>query len=149
MFYSNSSFAGCGKRVLNLRRAVRAAAPISATFYATLCVVCATLMMAGCGTPHAVLDFNSPSHVTAGSAFTITVTAMIGSQRDTVINSRIHFTSSDPAAVLPGDYYFMPSDAGSHTWTNAFILNTPGAQSISGDIIDATGISGTASVTVQ
>ena len=71
---------------------------------------------------------------------------MIGSERDTIINNRVHFTSSDPAALLPGDYYFTPADAGSHTWTNDFVLMTPGNQTISGEIIEATGINGSATV---
>jgi len=73
---------------------------------------------------------------------------MIGSERDTIINNRVHFTSSDPAAVLPGDYYFTPADAGSHTWANDFVLMTPGNQTISGEIIEATGINGTTTVAV-
>jgi hypothetical protein len=107
-----------------------------------------SLATLACGTRHATLDFTVPSTATAGTPFTVTVTVMIGSERDTIINNRIHFTSSDPAAVLPGEYYFTPADAGSHTWTNAFILKTPGSQTISGKIIEATGISGNANVTV-
>jgi len=84
----------------------------------------------------------------AGSPFTVTVTVMIGSNRDTIINNRVHFTSSDPSAVLPGDYYFTPADAGSHTWPNGFILATAGSQTISGEIIEATGINGSATILV-
>ena len=117
-----------------------------------LCAVTATFaisMTLGCGTPHAILDFTTPSAATAGTPFTLTVTVTIGGKRDTIINSPIHFTSSDPAAVLPGDYTFAPADAGSHTWTNGFILMTPGNQTISADIFDAAGINGTANVTVS
>lgn len=149
MFYFNNFFAVMSRGLLNRTQALRTGSSRSVILLCVLGVVCAALTMAGCATPHAVLAFTAPSQVTAGSAFTVTVTTIIGDHRDTVINSRIHFSSSDPAAVLPGDYYFVPSDAGSHTWTNGFVLNTPGAQSISGDIIDATGINGTASVTVQ
>ena len=73
---------------------------------------------------------------------------MIGGTRDTIINSIISFTSSDPAAVLPSQYQFTSSDAGSHTWTNGFTLVTPGNQTVSATIFDAAGINGTASVTV-
>lgn len=114
-----------------------------------LCTLLAALTTFGCGTTHATLDFTAPSTATAGSPFTVTVTVMIGEKRDTVINSSIHFTSSDPAAVLPSDYYFTPSDAGSHTWSNGFILMTPGSQTISGEIIGATGINGNATITVS
>jgi hypothetical protein len=107
------------------------------------------LMTFGCGTPHAILDFTAPPTAPAGSPFTVTVTVMIGVKRDTIINSPIHFTSSDPAAVLPSDYTFTPADAGSHTWTNGFILTTPGNQTVSASTFDASGINGTVNVTVS
>ena len=106
-------------------------------------------MTLGCATPHAILNFTAPSNATAGVPFTVTITVSIEGQRDTVINSYIKFTSSDPAAVLPAIYYFTPQDAGSHTWTDGFTLKTPGNQTISGSIFDASGINGTADVTVS
>src|SRR5690348_5164683 len=65
-----------------------------------------SLATLACGTRHATLDFTAPSTATADTPFTVTVTVMIGSERDTIINNRIHFASSDPAAVLPDEYYF-------------------------------------------
>jgi len=106
-------------------------------------------MASGCATPHAVLNFATPSTVTAASSFTVTVTVTLDGNRDTIINSYISFTSSDPAAVLPVKYRFTPADAGSHTWTNGFTLMTPGNQTISATIYDATGINGTANITVS
>lgn len=103
----------------------------------------------GCADPHAILNFTAPSMVTAGSPFTVNVTATIGGRRDTIINSFISFTSSDPSAVLPGQYRFTPADAGSHTWTNGFTLMTPGNQTISATIYDARGINGTANIVVS
>jgi hypothetical protein len=114
-----------------------------------LCAALSSLMMFGCGTTHATLQFTAPTAVTSGIPFTVTVTVLYQGKPDTVINSPVHFTSSDPAAVLPGDYYFTPTDAGSHTWPNGFILMTPGSQTISGEIIDATGINGSANITVS
>lgn len=117
-----------------------------------LCVLTAAIaisMTFGCGTPQAILDFSAPSTATAGSPFTVTVTVMIGVKRDTIVNNFIHFTSSDPAAVLPSDYTFTPADAGSHTWTNGFILMTPGSQNVSASFYDASGINGTVNVTVS
>ena len=102
-----------------------------------------------CATTHATLSFIAPSTTIAGTPFTVTVNVLYQGKPDTVINSRIHFTSSDPAAVLPGDYYFTPTDAGSHTWTNGFTLMTPGNQTISGEIIQATGINGSATIAVS
>ena len=109
----------------------------------------AVLMTFGCATTHATLVFTAPSTVAAGSPFTVNVTVMVGQNRDTIINSWIHFTSSDAAGSVPADYYFTAADAGSHTWTNGFTLTTPGLQSISADIIDAKGISGSANVAVS
>jgi len=117
-----------------------------------LCALIATVglsMASGCATPHAVLNFTAPSAATEGSPFTVTVTATIDGKRDSIINSYISFTSSDPAAVLPSRYLFTPADAGSHTWINGFTLMTPGNQTISATIFDATGITGTANVTVS
>jgi len=114
-----------------------------------LIAVMAALMLFGCGTTHATLNFTAPSSATAGVPFTVTVTVLYKGRPDTVINSPIHFTSSDPAAVLPPDYYFTQADAGSHTWNNAFTLSTPGNQTISGSIFNATGINGSASITVS
>jgi hypothetical protein len=107
------------------------------------------LVASGCATPHAVLDFTAPATATAGTTFTVTVTATIEGKRDTIINSYISFISSDPVAVLPSRYLFTPADTGSHTWTNGFTLMTPGNQTISATIYDATGINGTAKVTVS
>ena len=73
-----------------------------------VCALTATVAGAvtfGCGTPHATFAVGVPSSAIAGSPFTVTVTAMVGGSRDTVINSSIHFTSSDSAAVLPTDYF--------------------------------------------
>lgn len=113
-----------------------------------LSVAALLLATVSCGTRHAILIFTAPATAMAGSPFTVTVTVMIGSNRDTIINNRVHFTSSDPSAVLPGDYYFTPADAGSHTWPNGFILATAGSQTISGEIIEATGINGSATILV-
>jgi len=115
----------------------------------TLTAAIAISVTCGCGTPHANLNFTAPSTATAGSPFTVTVTVTIGEKRDTIVNNFIHFASSDPAAVLPDDYTFTPADAGSHTWTNGFILKTPGNQTVSGSMYDASGINGTANVTVS
>lgn len=106
-------------------------------------------MTFSCGNPHAILDFSAPSTAKAGSPFTVTVSVTVGGRPDTIVNSYINFTSSDPAAVVPGVYRFTSADAGSHTWTNGFILKTLGSQTISASLYDASGINGTATVTVS
>ena len=102
----------------------------------------------GCGTP-ATFHITAPSNVVAGEPFAVTVTALVGGNRDTVINSAIHFTSSDRAAVLPPDYYFTANDAGSHTFFNGVILKTPGTQSITATTIGAPGLNATANIIVS
>ena len=74
---------------------------------------------------------------------------MVGGNRDTIINSAIKFTSSDPAAVLPPIYYFNANDAGSHTFTNGVTLMSAGSQSITASAVGATGLTGSANVTVS
>lgn len=102
----------------------------------------------GCGSP-ATLHVAAPATAVAGSPFTVTVSATVGTSPDTVINSPIKFTSSDRDAVLPGIYYFVPSDAGSHTFTNGVTLNTPGSQTITATVIGAPGLNATATVTIS
>ncbi len=116
-----------------------------------LCLMLASLatITSGCGNAHATLDFVAPSTATAGAPFTVTVNVIYQRKPDTLINSRIHFTSSDPSAVLPPDYYFNSADGGSHTWTDGFTLSTAGSQTISGSIFDATGINGSAMIKVS
>jgi len=108
----------------------------------------AAFMTSSCGTQHATLYITAPSTAVASTPFTVTVTAMIGNAPDRVINSPILFTSSDKAAVLPPFYGFTPSDAGSHTFTNGITLMTPGNQSITATIKDASALTATANVTV-
>jgi hypothetical protein len=123
--------------------------------YPTVWQICALIAIfggggaLGCGNAHATLEFVAPSAATAGIPFTATVRVLYQGKADTAINSHIHFTSSDPSAVLPSDYYFTPADAGSHTWANGFTLLTSGRQTISGSIFDATGINGSATVVVS
>lgn len=107
------------------------------------------LMTLSCATPHATLDITAPSAVAAGTPFTISVTTMYEGSRDSIINSFIHFTSSDTAAILPPDYRFTSADAGSHTWPNGVSLKTPGSQTITATIYMATGINGTVNVKVS
>ena len=133
----------------NARRLAIGNVPLTLFHWAS-CISLAALITSGCGTAHATLEFTAPANVTAGAPFTVTVTVLYEGRPDTVINSHIHFTSSDPAAILPSDYYFTPSDAGSHTWTNAFVLVTPGNQTISADILPGSkGINGTTKIIVS
>jgi hypothetical protein len=113
---------------------------------AVLVALCAGML--SCGTAgHATLVINAPASVVAGAPFTATVTAMYEGHIDTVIDGPIHFTSSDPAAVLPTLYVFTTADAGSHTFTG-LLLNTPGNQTMTVSDYDATPIAGTVNIVV-
>jgi len=59
----------------------------------------------------------------------------------------VHFTSSDPLAVLPADYTFVAGDAGSHTFQ--FTLNTLGNQTISVVDTRAGGFTGSTTINVS
>ncbi len=70
-----------------------------------------------------------PSPIKSGIAGSITVTAKTaGGTTDTSYRGTVHFSSSDPAAMLPADYTFTAADNGVHTFN--VTLNTVGTQSI-------------------
>jgi hypothetical protein len=88
------------------------------------------------------LGLSGPSGSVAGSSFSVTVTAPRSGYTGTV-----HFTSSDPQAVLPADYTFTSADAGQHTF--AVTLKTAGSQTVT--VADTSGgaVSGQATVAVS
>ena len=105
------------------------------------------LSQGSCGGSHAILVLTGPSNVVAGQPFSMTVTAMYQSQRDTAIDGPIHFTTSDSAASLPTLYIFTSADAGSHTFSGLSLV-TPGQQTITVSDYDATPIAGTMNIMV-
>src|SRR5437763_11108824 len=83
-------------------------------------------MLAGPVTHFAV---GAASPQTAGSAFTVTVTAQDANGNVAAgYAGTVHFTSSDAAAVLPADYTFVPADSGTHTFS--VTLKTAGSRSV-------------------
>jgi hypothetical protein len=83
------------------------------------------------------------SPTTAGTARSVTVTA-----RDAFDNTAtgyrgtVHFTSSDAAADLPGDYTFTAADNGSHTFSGAVTLKTAGSGSVTATDTASSSING-------
>jgi hypothetical protein len=74
-----------------------------------------------------------PASTTAGSPFTVTVTAKDDAEQTaTGYTGTIHFGSTDPAAgiTLPSSYTFTASDNGAHTFTSGVTLKTAGSQTI-------------------
>jgi hypothetical protein len=91
-----------------------------------------------------------PSAPTAGTAGTVTVTAEDPyGNKTTGYLGTVKFTSSDPQAVLPTNYTFVPSDNGSHTFTNGVTLKTAGRQSITATDTVTSSITGSQTVNVS
>jgi hypothetical protein len=91
----------------------------------------------------AVLVVSAPVSVTAGVAFSFTVTAQDAfGNTATSYRGTIHFTSSDGAAMLPANYTFTAANAGIHSTFSA-TLNTMGTQSLTATDTLMTGITGT------
>ena len=111
--------------------------------------IVAFVLIASCGTPVTILTVRAPSTAAAGVPFTVTVTAIADGNTDKIFNLDVHFTSSDNAAILPIDYTFTGTDAGSHTFTKGITLMTLGTQTITATATFAHSITGTAIVTVQ
>jgi hypothetical protein len=87
------------------------------------------------------------SPVVAGQPASLTVTAR--DQFGNVVTDyagTVHFSSTDPAAVLPPDFTFTSADAGAHTFP--LTLSTPGPQTVTVTDVSA-GITASASTTVQ
>jgi hypothetical protein len=90
----------------------------------------------------------APASATAGTSFMITVTALTaGKQLDAVYTGTVHFTSSDSSAVLPADYTFKLTDAGSHKFK--VTLNATGSETITATDKNTSSITGQATVTVN
>src|SRR5262249_27582968 len=68
-----------------------------------------------------------PSTV-AGTPFQVPLTAHAAGGTDWLYTGTVHFTSSDPNAVLPADTAFGLNDLGNRSFT--FTLSTPGNQTI-------------------
>jgi uncharacterized delta-60 repeat protein len=90
-----------------------------------------------------------PSSITAGTAGTFTVTARnADGSINTSYTGTVHFTSSDPKAVLPADYTFTAADQGVHTFSAT--LKKAGSQSITAtDTATNTTFGGEAGIVVQ
>jgi hypothetical protein len=85
-----------------------------------------------------------PSPTTAGSSNSLQVEARDADGNTlTAYRGKVHFTSTDPKALLPADYTFTDADQGVHVFTA--ILKTAGTQALTAkDTADAT-VTGTQS----
>jgi len=95
---------------------------------------------------------SGPSSTTAGSAFSITVTALDASNNvATGYTGTVRITSSDTGAgvTLPANFTFVSGNNGTHTFTNQVTLVTGGLRTVTAtDTVNSsiTGTSGTISV---
>ncbi|OGW34314.1 MAG: hypothetical protein A2X58_11960, partial [Nitrospirae bacterium GWC2_56_14] len=95
---------------------------------------------------HSLNLTDMPSTVTAGSASTITVTARdIFGNIATGYVGTVRFTSTDPQAVLPGDFTFSPTDAGMHVYGSPVVLRSAGIRSVTATDIGAANLRGSLS----
>src|SRR5439155_1466890 len=85
-------------------------------------------------------------------AFSLTVAVLeADGESATGYTGTVHFTSSETqfGVVLPADYTFTAADAGVHTFSNGFTLDTAGDQTITATDIVTSSIQGTATVSVS
>jgi hypothetical protein len=61
----------------------------------------------------------------------------------------VHFSSSEPGAVLPADYTFTAGDLGVHTFSNGAVLKTVGNQTVTAIDTVISALMGTSIVTVS
>jgi len=96
-----------------------------------------------CAGPATHLAVAAPATVSSGSAFDLMVNAL--DQFELVDNhyvGTVHFTSTDPRAVLPPDYTFVSNDKGAHTFASGGRLFTFGPQTVTATDVADPSISG-------
>src|SRR5262249_21905522 len=81
--------------------------------------------------PTARFDVSASSSIVGGVSGSLTVPARepLGNV-DAWYGGPVHFTSSDGQAVLPADYTFTATDAGTHTFSGGVTLKTAGSQTV-------------------
>src|SRR5262249_57385513 len=88
----------------------------------------------------------APANVSAGSAFSATVTALDAyGNTATGYTGTVHFTGGGSGATLPSDYTFVAGDNGTHTFSNAFVLTQAGSRTITATDTVTGSITGTRS----
>jgi hypothetical protein len=101
--------------------------------------------------PAAATQFavNAPAGSTAGSAFSVTLTALDPfNNTATGYTGVVHFTSSDGQPALPANYTFTAADGGVHAFAGV-ILKTAGNQTVTASDTVTTSITGSATVAVS
>jgi hypothetical protein len=89
---------------------------------------------------------SAPGSATAGSAFSVTVTAEDQfNNTATGYSGTVHFTTTDSGSgtSVPGDYTFVSGDNGVHTFSNGVTLVTAGSQTVTATDTVTSSITGT------
>jgi len=97
-------------------------------------------------TPTSLSVTGLPASVTAGTAKNIIVSAVNGSTVATAYTDTVSFSSTDPKAVLPANYTYTSTDAGTHVFPITF--ETAGAQSVTVTDMQNANLIGSESTTV-
>jgi hypothetical protein len=99
------------------------------------------------GATHFALS--SPASVTAGTAFSLTVSALTASGTvDPNYRGTVTFSSTDGQATLPANYTFTAADAGVHVFSNGVTLKTAGSQTVTARDTATATITGSATIGV-
>ena len=97
--------------------------------------------------PTTHFSVTAPAGASAGAAFDVTVTALnADNQTATGYTGMVHWTSTDPQAVLPPDYAFTAGDAGVHHFS--VTLKMVGSKTIAVTDKATASITGSATVNV-
>ncbi len=93
-------------------------------------------------------SLSAPTNVSNGTAFNVIVTALDAyGNVDTGYRGRIHFTSTDHKANLPGDYTFTSAANGVHTFSVS--LRSGGLRTITVTDTSAGAVTGSTQVNVS
>ncbi len=96
------------------------------------------------------LRVSAPAGSTAGSAFSIVLTALDPyNNTATGYTGAVHFTSSDGQAILPSNYTFTAADNGVHPFSSGVILKAAGTQTVTASDTVTSAITGSAPVTIN
>lgn len=121
-----------------------------------LLVFCGFLVLEGCPSTggQAVVQATRfvvqlPDYADAGSLITVTVSAVqSGLEIVPTYGGTVHFTSSDPGAVLPVDYTFTTEDQGTHTFTALTVFKKSGEQTLTVSGVTGPSINATQGIVV-
>jgi hypothetical protein len=130
---------------VSLRRAGTQQVTITDSASATLTGHFSVLVSPADTSQFLVASFPTPTRAGSVNTFTVSTRDAYGNPT-TTYRGTVHFSSTDPQAVLPDDYTFTADDNGTHGF--AAVLETAGAQTITAADLLTAGIQGSQTITV-